>query len=403
MLTDTDFLVLAPNPWHDLWRNRQQIFSRLAGPNRVLYVEPHRASLADWRRRRVDTGKFREPIVVEEQPNLWLYRIPPWLPKRDTDGLFDRSSDHLLAIHLRRTLRHLGFSTRIAHSEIPHSAFRTPHFPILWLYRPTHWRWAASSFPHSLLVYHITDDYTAFGHLSARERQAMAETERELLAAADLTIVTAPRLIDLKGPAAKNIAWVPNGVDYRAFQQAVPLPLPATAGPILGYSGHISSRLDLPLLHALAVSRPAWQFIFAGSVSDAGCVDELAALRALPNVHFLGLLPVEQVPQFTAACDVGLIPYRVNDETRAISSLKLYEFLAAGKPIVSARVPAAEEHADIVFVVNSSVEAWILGIEAALASNGDPTAAAGRQCVAAANTWEERVEQISVLVQDLLR
>ena len=63
----------------------------------------------------------------------------------------------------------------------------------------------------------------------------MAETERELLAAADLTIVTAPRLIDLKGPAAKNIAWVPNGVDYRAFQQAVPLPLPATAGPILGY------------------------------------------------------------------------------------------------------------------------------------------------------------------------
>ena len=174
-----------------------------------------------------------------------------------------------------------------------------------------------------------------------------------------------------------------------------------TTGPILGYSGHTSSRLDLPLLHALAVARPAWQFVFAGSVSDAGCVDELAALRALPNVHFLGLLPVEQVPQFTAACDVGLIPYRVNDETRAISSLKLYEFLAAGKPVVSARVPAAEEHADIVFVVNSSVEAWIAGIEAALASNGDSSAAAARQRVAAANTWDDRVEQISVLVREL--
>ena len=401
MLTNIDFLVFAPNPWHDLWRNRQQIFSRLAGPNRVLYVEPDRASLADWRRRRIHTGKFREPIVVEEQPNLWLYRIPPWLPKRDTDGLFDRSSDHLLAIHLRRTLRHLGFSTRIAHSAIPHS--RTPHFPILWLYRPTHWRWAASNFPHSLLVYHITDDYTAFGHLSDRQRQAMAEAERDLLAAADLTIVTAPRLLELKRPSAKNIAWVPNGVDYRAFQQAVSLPLPTTTGPILGYSGHTSSRLDLSLVHALAVARPAWQLVFAGSVSDAGCVDELAALRALPNVHFLGLLPVGQVPQFTAACDVGLIPYRVNDETRAISSLKLYEFLAAGKPVVSARVPAAEEHADVVFVVNSSVEAWIAGIEAALVSSVDPSAAAARQRVAAANTWDDRVEQISVLVQDLLR
>ena len=134
MLTNTDFLVFAPNPWHDLWRNRQQIFSRLAGPNRVLYVEPDRASLADWRRRRVDASQLREPTVVEEQPNLWLYRIPPWLPERDTGGLFDRSSDHLLAIHLRRTLRHLGFSTRIAHSAIPHSrtphsALRTPHPP----------------------------------------------------------------------------------------------------------------------------------------------------------------------------------------------------------------------------------------------------------------------------------
>ena len=317
-------------------------------------------------------------------------------------------SDSVLAHLLRHTLGRLGFSTHITHSAIPHSAprvreGRTPHSPILWLYRPIHWRWAASSFPHRLLVYHVTDDYTVFGHLSDHERRAMAAAECELLAAADLTIVTAPRLLELKGPAAKNIAWVPNGVDYRAFQQAVPLPLPTTAGPILGYSGHTSSRLDLPLVHALAVARPSWQFVFAGSVSDAGCIDQLAALRVLPNVHFLGLLPVEQVPQFTAACDVGLIPYRVNDETRAISSLKLYEFLAAGKPVVSARVPAAEEHADIVFVVNSSVEAWIAGIDSTLVSRGDSSAAEARQRVAAANTWEDRVEQISLLVQDLLR
>ena len=192
-------------------------------------------------------------------------------------------------------------------------------------------------------------------------------------------------------------------MDYRAFQQAIAFPLPSTAGPILGYSGHTSNRLDLPLLHALAVARPAWQFVFAGSVSDVGCVDELAALRALPNVHFHGLLPVEQVPQFTARCDVGLIPYRVNDETRAISSLKLYEFLAAGKPVVSARVPAAEEHADVVFIADSSVEAWITAIEAGLASGGDSAATAARQRVAAANTWEERVERISALVQGLLQ
>jgi glycosyltransferase involved in cell wall biosynthesis len=407
MLTNFDFLVFAPNPWHGLWRNRQQIFSRLAGPNRVLYVEPARASLADWRRQRVPASQLRTPTLVEERPNLWLYRIPAWLPTRDTGDLFDRSSDLLLAAHLRRTLHHLGLTTQKEKPALPHHRTTAlPHHPttpLLWLYRPTRWRWAASSFAHRLLVYHITDDYTAFGHLSNQERQALAEAERELLAAADLTIVTAPRLLELKGPAARKIAWVPNGVDFEAFRQAAALSRPASAAPVLGYSGHISSRLDLPLLAELARTRPDWQLVFAGSAAEAGCAGELAALAALPNVRFLGVLPVEQVPQFTASCDVGLIPYRVNDETRAISSLKLYEFLAAGKPVVSARVPAAEEHAEVVHVVEATVDAWIGGIETALASAGDPQAVAARQAVAAANTWVDRVEQISGLVEGLVR
>jgi glycosyltransferase involved in cell wall biosynthesis len=407
MLSACDFLVLAPNPWHGLWRNRQQIFSRLAGPNRVLYVEPARPSLADWRRRRIAASALRTPALVEERPNLWLYRIPAWLPTRDTGGLFDRSSDLLLAAHLRRTLHHLGFTTQTQTPAVHRSrTLATPqprNSAILWLYRPTHWRWAASNFAHSLLVYHITDDYTAFGHLNDADRQALAADERELLAAADLTLVTAPRLAELKGPAARRIACVPNGVDFQAFQEALALPRPPAANPVLGYSGHVSSRLDLPLVLALAQARPAWQFVFAGSVAEAGCTGELAALRALSNVSFRGLLPVEQVPRFTAQCDVGLIPYRVTDETRAISSLKLYEFLAAGKPVVSARVPAAEEHASVVSVVESTVDAWIDAIETALSSAGDPQAIAARQAIAAANTWEDRVEQISKLVVGLLR
>jgi hypothetical protein len=209
-------------------------------------------------------------------------------------------------------------------------------------------------------------------------------------------------LLEIKRPFARHIAWVPNGVDYRAFQQADALPRPEPAAPVLGYSGHVSNRLDLSLIRGLAQAQPAWQFVFAGTVSEAGCADELAALRALPNVRFLGLLPVEELPGFTARCDVGLIPYRIDDETRAISSLKLYEFLAAGKPVVSARVPAAEEHSRVVFLADLTVDAWTAAIDKALASSGDPSAAAARQAVAAVNTWEERIERITRLVQESL-
>ena len=418
-----NFVVFAPNPWHDIWRNRQQIFGRLAARHRVLYLEPARASLADWRRGRVALNDVRRPAVIEELPNLWLYRIPAALPSRDTGGVFDRLSDRLLAAHLRRTLRRLG----LLGSPSPYPPPPTPHPPVLWLYRPTQWRWAADSIPHSLLIYHITDDYTAFGHLSAAERDAMATTERDLLAAADLTIVTAPRLLELKRPHARRVELVPNGVDFEAFQRALALPrslpqlealqpslaypqnrrafgpMPRAPHPILGYSGHVSSRLDLLLLRELALARPDWQFAFAGSEDTHGCEAELAALKALPNVHVLGVLPIEDVPHFITACDVCLIPYRLTDETRAISSLKLYEYLAAGKPVVSARVPAAEEYDAAVEIADGDVDSWLVSLTRSLASARDAEAGAARRAIAAANTWDARVQQIEALLADVQR
>lgn len=387
-----DLLVFAPNPWHDLWRNRQQIFSRLAARHRVCYVEPARVSLADWRRGRVHWELVRRSAVVQERANLWLYRIPATLPTRATGDPFDRASDRLLAAHLRWQLRRLGLMRRTV-----------GHDPVLWLYRPTGWRWAADSFRHSLLVYHITDDYAAFSHLSEAQRAALLHAERDLLAAADLTIVTAPRLLEIKGPDARRIELVPNGVDLAVFQQAAAAAAPRRPGapPLLGYSGHVSNRLDLALLTQLALARPDWQLAFAGSQWDAGCAAELRQLQGLPNVRFLGLLPMAEVPGFIASCDVCLIPYRVNDETRAISSLKLYEYLAAGKPVVSARVPAAEEHAGQVRLAEATVGAWVQQIEEALAQRGDAAQAAARQAVAQANTWEERVARIEALLLDL--
>jgi hypothetical protein len=230
--------------------------------------------------------------------------------------------------------------------------------------------------------------------------------ERDLLAAAYLTIVTAPRLLELKAPHARRIELIPNGVDLAAFQRARAAPRPPATSDLppatchlppairIGYSGHVSSRLDLPLLHGIALARPDWTFMFAGSEWEAGCEEELRALKALPNVQFLGLLPVKEVPHFIASCDACVIPYRVNDETRAISSLKLYEYLAAGKPVISARVPASEEYATIVRVADGTVDAWLAQIEAALMDRDNPELVAAREAVAEKNTWEHRVDQI---------
>ncbi|MEA3337262.1 MAG: glycosyltransferase [Chloroflexota bacterium] len=414
MQASLDFLVFAPNPWQDLWRNRQQIFSRLAERHRVLYVEPARASLRDWRQGLIGAGDVRRPIVIQEGPNLQLWRSPVWLPIRGTGGRFDSASDSVLAWHLRRTMAQLGFAGQGGSEEdstapVAGGKSQMPEqiLPLLWLYRPVKWRWARANFPHSLLVYHVTDDYTAFGHLTPAQREATAAAERELLAAADLTIVTSARLMLLKSAEAKRIELVPNAVDYPAFQRVLtdsrpPAGMQGIPYPRLGYSGHVSSRLDLSLLRQVGLARPEWQLVFAGSQWDSDCTEALAALKALPNVHFLGQLPVEKVPRFIAACDVCLIPYRVNDETRAISSLKLYEYLAAGRPVVSAAVPAAEEHGDVVLIAAANGQSWIDAIDRALATVDDPDLIAARRQIAAANTWDDRVEQIEEIVAEAI-
>jgi hypothetical protein len=114
-----DFLVFAPNPWQDLWRNRQQIFSRLAARHRVLYVEPARVSLSDWRRGRVTWQQVRRPAWLQEQPNLWLYRIPATFPTRATAGPFDRATDALLALDLRRALQYVSGLHTLWHYPLP--------------------------------------------------------------------------------------------------------------------------------------------------------------------------------------------------------------------------------------------------------------------------------------------
>jgi hypothetical protein len=102
----------------------------------------------------------------------------------------------------------------------------------------------------------------------------------------------------------------------------------------LGVVGGINAKVDLALLADVATRRPDWRIELVGPLSYGLDADELARLRALPNVHVSGAVPPEQVPAVMAGCDVGLIPYKLNEQTRHVNPLKVYEYLAAGRPVV---------------------------------------------------------------------
>ena len=170
--------------------------------------------------------------------------------------------------------------------------------------------------------------------------------------------------------------------------------------PRLGYSGLIGDKLDLDMLKDLAQARLDWSLVFLGPVNAARKLETWQAMQTLPNVHYLGVVEWSQVPYYVKGFDVGLMPYVQNRNSENISPLKLYDYLAAGLPVVSMDIPTAPEFGSYVHLAGQPQD-FPQAVQAALADNG-PERYQARRDMAAQHTWEARVEQLSALIQTQL-
>lgn len=388
MIEGQAFVYFGPEQWQSMWRNRHQLLTRLAATNQVVYVEPRpyvEQVIADVRRRvRSLVGIVRAPRVASERPNLWVYHPPAFAPLGGPPPL--RAASHALRkATLRRDLAGFGIEN-----------------PIVWISSPTQYD-ARLDLPACLRVYHIVDDYLAYHDLAASHRARFAKRERELIDWADLVIVVSPELLASKsaglpaGTRDHKFRLLPNGFDATAYgapaTNAAPPTLAGLPRPILGYIGLISVRLDLRLLCTLAAAHPEWTLVLMGTVYDSGCEDTLGWLKGRANVHILPPVPADQVPGFVRSFDLGLVPYRVTQETIHASPLKVYEYLAAGLPVVAADVPGARQFAGVLSIARS-IEQWESAIAAALACD-DAARRAERRAAVEPHTWDARVGTLS--------
>jgi glycosyltransferase involved in cell wall biosynthesis len=261
-------------------------------------------------------------------------------------------------------------------------------------------------FDEKLVIYHIVDKYAAYeaefeSVYSANRRSLVEARERTLVRRADLVLVTSKSLLAEKQRDNQNTHWVPNAVDYEAFAQASLHPNPpadaaALPTPIIGYVGAINEKLDYDLLAQVAGRFSDCSLMLVGPVDlrlDLSGLDKLD----LPNVHFMGAKPVSQVARYMAACQVCLMPYKLNEWTAHINPLKLFEYLATGKPIVSTSIPAVSGLEDVVYIAQDNAEFGTL-IQKALTQD-NAHLARQRMELAARNTWDDRVERISSLIE----
>lgn len=233
-------------------------------------------------------------------------------------------------------------------------------------------------------LYDCMDDWDGFPHIG----KALLQAELQLVEEAELVTVSAGLLHTKWVDTAKVCQVIRNAVDFDFFVENLKPShiLGDCEGPIIGYYGALASWFDFALLAEAARLRPDWTFVLVGDVF----VDDLGGLDRLPNVRLEGRKPYAQMPLYLQAFDVCLIPFLLNNVTHAVDPVKLYEYLSAGKPVVS--VPLEEilhYHALMYFATNA--QTFVDQINRALQE--PPAKRAPRIAMARDNTWRNRFEE----------
>ncbi len=259
----------------------------------------------------------------------------------------------------------------------------------------------------SFSIYDCYDEYTAWAEIPfLRTKRPVLKREQAILKKVDLVFVVSEMIQRRVEKVRHRVHVVPNGVDIRHFG-SVEDPIMDIASdmariphPLVGYLGNITSRIDFDLLIRLAATRPEWSIALVGGVSEQG-FSIPNSLTKLPNVYCLGASPYEKLPGYLKAFDVCIVPYAVDNPLNIhCSPLKLYEYLATGKPIVSTDLPAVRAFDGLVGIAKDTVE-FERQVAAALVER-DKQLRERRLVAARENSWEKRVEQILMIVESAL-
>ena len=267
--------------------------------------------------------------------------------------------------------------------------------PITWFMVP-HLASVLGHLGEKLSVYYCIDDYASLPDVDVL---AVREMDEEMTRKADLVFVASETLLETKLRLNPDTHVSPHGVDVYHFAQARDESTPTpedTSGlshPIVGFFGLIERWIDLDLIDYLAEQRPRWTFLLIGRLA-VPLDDE----KRCPNMHFLGKRSYAELPSYGKQFDVAIIPYHLTKQVLHANPLKLREYLAMGKPIVSVRTPEIEKYGDFVAIADSREE-FLAKLDAALAHPDSPEDARRRVSRVAGESWDGRLKDVLEIVQ----
>jgi glycosyltransferase involved in cell wall biosynthesis len=376
-------VYLAPNRWDGPRQRTQHLTAGFARTRPVIFVEPAAYTLPGLLRRRL-RGERTGPLWWRSRQvsdNLLVYSPPPTLPGNLHLRSLNSSVHHIAWRGMRRVLR----DSDSGHMDVV--VGWPPAFELARRLRPRR------------LIYDCLDLFAAFrGGLRGR---LLASLEGDLARTAWGVVVTSRALERLWSTRHPRVERIPNGVDLAVFgpgasSPALPPDLAGLPRPRLGYIGTVGQWVDLPLLVHVARQRPRCSVVLVGPLERG-----LLPSARPENLHLLGERPYGSLAGYLAAMDVLLIPFGVTELTHAANPIKLYEYCASGKPIVATPIEEVAAHQGVCRL-GAGRDSFLAAVDDALyeVNRPDPAGVMARRAVALANTWADRVDAFSSLLDE---
>jgi GT2 family glycosyltransferase/glycosyltransferase involved in cell wall biosynthesis/tetratricopeptide (TPR) repeat protein len=254
--------------------------------------------------------------------------------------------------------------------------------PIVVVDHPS-WHPVAFGIQGATVVYDCLDLATGF----ANPAKSLGDDEGRLIDGADV-IVTASSPLARHIRAKRSSVVIRNAADVDFFAAAYSER--ASGGrPVIGYFGAIADWFDIGWIEHCAAARPDWEFRLIGRTD--GC--DIGRAERLGNVRFYGERPYGELPDHLREFDVAIIPFKMTDLIRCTNPVKLYEYMAAGKPVVAAPMPEVAEATDLAYIADDA-DSFERRIAQALGEDC-PELRQRRRAWAQQHTWQHRAAQLA--------
>ncbi len=257
---------------------------------------------------------------------------------------------------------------------------------IHWLYKPEQIKYVAQN---QRYFYEVYDEYT-MDFATGKVKEDVLALEKQVLQQASGVFFTSEPLSERKKAYTQKSTVISNGVVFDLFNKYHNIKTQAAnKRKSVGYLGNLSDFFNWSLMQSVCQAMPEVDFFFHGQLEFKKDKDKqvYSEISQLDNVYFSGRVTRDQGAAAISCYDALIIPFVINEAMHAVNPLKLWEYFATGKPVISSPMDAINIPSPLLYVAKDKDD-WLNSLNAALQEDANSAIAAQRIQMAKDLSWD---------------